>query len=533
MVISQGVRQLIEEYGLWQKESEVRQEEGVISVDEVVARVASFYEKIRGIVDWREEHLLRKTAIERILKRRLAISKVNENFAENFLSELVRGGHFPNHRISLGKVDEIQKIIEKYVYITTVQRNGEKKDRKDSEAWVLGIAAVEIEEALSLPRRERALIELMAEDLEKRIQIATRKNEKEIQFTESEKKLQTYVATQKALLKLDNSTITYHVLEKFYPDWRTPSEETLAYVAEHLDQLYENTKKILSHPYGERFYQLAEKYDTPYLILGDILSEESDRFEEIVANPTELEEAIRQAYDKRHKKLRGRIGRAAFYSTLSVFLTKIVAALAVELPFERAMGTDPNYLAIGVNIVIPPLLMLGLVASARTTSQRNFERVMVEVIKIIQVRDRQDIHKIFPPRERSGLLAGIVRGFYFFSFIFSFGALFLILQMLQSSIFSTLIFLMFVSLVLFGGTRLRQRARELMIESSSEGFFYNLFDVFALPMIQVGRWLSGKFVRYNIFVLALNFLIEVPFQVFVEFLEQWRGFLKEKKEEIH
>jgi hypothetical protein len=533
MVISQGVRQLVEEYKLWQKESEVRPEEGVISVDEVVARVASFYEKIRGIVDWREEHLLRKTAIERILKRRLAISGIDENFAENFLSELVRGGHFPNNRISLEKVDEIQAIIEKYVFITISHRDGEKKARKDSEDWILGIAAVEIEEALSLPRRERALIALMADDLEKRIQVATRKSEKAVQFAEGEKKLQTYVAEQKALFKLDSSTITYHILERFYADWKTPSKETLEYVSEHLNTLYENTEKILSHPYGERFYQLAEKYDTPYLILGDILAEESDRFSEMVANPSQLEEAIRQAYNKRHTKLRGRIGRAAFYSTLSVFLTKILAALAVELPIERTMGTDPNYLAIGLNIVIPPLLMLGLVATARTTSQRNFEHVMVEVIKIVQVRDRQDVHKILPLRDRSGLLAGIVRGFYLFSFIFSFGVLVWILQKLEFPLFSTFIFLMFVSLVLFAGTRIRQRARELMIEASSEGFFYNLFDIFSLPMIQVGRWLSGKLVRYNIFVLALNFLIEVPFQVFVEFLEQWRGLLREKKDEIH
>jgi len=32
---------------------------------------------------------------------------------------------------------------------------------------------------------------------------------------------------------------------------------------------------------------------------------------------------------------------------------------------------------------------------------------------------------------------------------------------------------------------------------------------------------------------VLNFLIEAPFQIFVEFLEQWRSFLREKKEEIH
>jgi hypothetical protein len=92
---------------------------------------------------------------------------------------------------------------------------------------------------------------------------------------------------------------------------------------------------------------------------------------------------------------------------------------------------------------------------------------------------------------------------------------------------------MFVSLVLFGGTKIRQRARELMIEPEKENFLRNLFDIFSLPMIQVGRWLSGQIVRYNILILMLNFLIEVPFQMFIEFLEQWRGFLREKKEEIH
>ncbi|MEK7542512.1 MAG: hypothetical protein AAB524_02320 [Patescibacteria group bacterium] len=533
MIISQGVQKLIEEYKLWQKETEVREEEEVISVDEVVARVASFYEKIREIVDWREEHLLRKTAIERILKRRLTVYKVNEDFAENFLSELVRGGHFPNNRISFKQVDEIQAIIEKYVFITTHVRNGRNQSKRDSAEWILAIAAVEIEEALSLPRRERALIESMTEDLEARVQLIARKNERGVLLAESEKKLQIYVAVQKALFKLDNSTITYHILEKFYSDWKTPSRETLAYVAEYLDTLRENIQKILSHLHGERFYQLAEKYDTPYLILNDILTEDSDRFGELVTNPAALEGAIQHAYNKRHAKLRSRIGRAALYSVLSVFLTKVLVAIILEIPVERYMGTDPNQLALVLNVAIPSLLMLLLVGTVQTSSQRNFERVMVEVMKIIQVRDRREVYKIFPPRKRSGLGASIVYVFYLLSFIISFGVLVWVLQKLQFPFFSIFIFLMFISLVLFAGTRIRARARELMIEPAREGFLYNLFDIFSLPMIQVGRWLSGKLVRYNVLTLVLNFLIEVPFQMFVEFLEQWRGFLREKKEEIH
>ncbi len=533
MIISEGVQKLIEEYKLWQKQSETREEEEVISVDEVVAKVASFYEKIREIVDWREEHLLRKTAIERILKRRLAVYKVHEDFAENFLSELVRGGHFPNNRISFEKVEEIQTIIEKYVFIAGHFGNGQVKRNKDSSSWILSVAAVEIEEALSVPLRERALIELMAKDLEKRIRFIARNHDREKLLSESEKKLQIYVAVQRALFKLDNFTITYHILEKFYQDWKTPSKETLAYVAEYLDALRENIQKILSHPYGERFYQLAEKYDTPYLILSDILVEDSEHFTELAANPSALEDAIRHSYNKRHIKLRGRIGRAAFYSVLSVFLTKVLAAFLIEIPVDRYLGAESNYLSIGLSIGVPSLLMLGLVCTVKTSSERNFQRVMVEVIRTIQVRAREEIYKIFPPRKRSGLGAAIVYVFYLFSFVISFGALVWGLGKLQFPPFSIFIFLMFISLVLFAGTRIRGRARELMVEPAREGFLYNLFDIFSLPMIQVGRWLSGQLVRYNIFSLALNFLIEVPFQMFVEFLEQWRGFLREKKEEIH
>ncbi len=533
MIVSPGVQKLIEEYGNWRKQFEFREEEEVISVDEVAARVASFYEKLREIVDWRGEHLLRKTAIERILKRRLTVHKVREDFAENFLAELVRGGHFPNNRISFDRVDEIQAIIQKYVFIAERFRERQQRNGKDSTDWLFSMAAVEIEEALSLPRREHALIELMTEDLENRTQLIARKHETGRPLAEGEKKLQIYVAVQRALFKLDAVTIAYHILEKFYPDWKTPTEETLAYVGDHLDVLRENIQKILAHPYRERFYQLAEKYDTPYLILHDILSEDDVHFPELVNNPPALEEAIRHSYNKRHARLKKRIGRAALYSVLSVFITKVLVAFLIEIPIERYLQKDANYLAIALSVVIPSFLMIGLVVTAQTSSQRNFERVMMEVIKIIQTRHRTEPYKIFPPRRKAGLVASIVYGFYLLSFVISFGALIWGLQALQFSPFSTAIFLMFISLVLFAGTRIRQQARELMVEPVREGFLYNLFDIFSLPMIQVGRWLSGQFVKYNVILLALNFLIEVPFQMFVEFLEQWRGLLREKKEEIH
>jgi len=533
MAISTGVQKLTEEHRAWQAQTETGGAGTTISVDEVAARVASFYEKIRGLVDWREEHLLRKTAIERILKRRMMMNKNQEDFAEHFLSELVRGGHFPNDRIPLEKIDQIQNIIDKYVYIIEHHQESKEKGNGKLEDWILSISAVEIEEALSNPRRERALITLMVENFQEHTHIGGRRTTETPDISEDEKSTQIFVAVQKALFKLDHATISYHLLERFYSDWGNPSKESLSNISSNLAGLHDHIKDVLFHPYSERLYQLAETYDTPYLIVNDIVSEDPDAFGDLLENPAEFEEAIRHAYNRRLSRLKGRIKRAAIYSTLSVFLSKIVIALAVEIPLEQLIASELNYTTLGISIGVPPFLMLLLVWSAQTTTPQNFERVMVEVMKISRVSDKKDSYKISPPTQRGGAIVAFVYLTYFFSFILSFGGLVWLLQKLSFSLFTTVVFIVFISLVSYAGTKIRQRARELMIEPERPGLITNIFDVLSLPMIQVGKWLSSQFIKYNVLVLMFNFLIEVPFQVFVEFVEQWRNFLKEKKEEIH
>src|SRR3989338_6262928 len=42
-----------------------------IHVDEIASRVAKFYEMVRKVVDWKEDNVMRRSAIERALKRTL------------------------------------------------------------------------------------------------------------------------------------------------------------------------------------------------------------------------------------------------------------------------------------------------------------------------------------------------------------------------------------------------------------------------------------------------------------------------------
>jgi len=98
--ISETTQKLISRYQKWNQSLEPEQGITTIHVDEVASRVAAFYEKIRGIIDWKEEHLLKRRAIERILKRRLFSKLLSEgtisenSIAEPMILELIRGGHF-------------------------------------------------------------------------------------------------------------------------------------------------------------------------------------------------------------------------------------------------------------------------------------------------------------------------------------------------------------------------------------------------------------------------------------------------------
>ncbi len=533
--LSQPTQKLISRYQAWYQSLQPKEGETTIHVDEIASAVAAFYEKIREVVEWREEHLMRRAAIERILKRRLLLFKNGEPLAEPFVLELVRGGHFPNDRIPESKIGEVQKLIDKYIFIMA---NASVPPREKAKIqlydWILGIAACEVEETLCPSQRENALIEYMMELMMERIKV------REGVFivgglNEEEKNSQIFIAIQRALFKLDPPIITYNLLKRRYPQWRDFTKDSLQFqeIVKNIYSIWDSLAKNLKHPLAERFYKSCERYDTPYLILGDILSEDPLGIPEKIKAPEELENKIATAYQKRLKTLRVKVQRAAIYATLSIFLTKILLALAVEVPFDKYITGQFSYFTLGLNISIPSLLMFFLVLTIRPPKKENLQQVIMEVIKIVYLRERKEIYTIKVPKKRRWLMQAIITIFYLLTFVITFGLIILGLQKLNFGILSIIIFLIFISLISFAGVKIRERSRELEVIEKKESFLMIFIDFFSLPIIRVGKWLSSQWAKYNIIIVLINFLIDLPFQSFVEFLEQWRAFLKEKKEEIH
>ena len=58
MELSESTKKLISRYSSAQKQETQKQDSPSIHVDEVALSVAAFYEKIRTVVEWKEEHLI-------------------------------------------------------------------------------------------------------------------------------------------------------------------------------------------------------------------------------------------------------------------------------------------------------------------------------------------------------------------------------------------------------------------------------------------------------------------------------------------
>ena len=534
-MLSQETQNLIEKYQQWYKSSQTKQDVPTISVDEVASKVAGFYEKIKGVVDWREEHLLRKRAIERILKRKMFLQEKNGNISEPLVYELIRGGHFPNNSIPETKIQDIQKILNKYFFIlnnapeTISQKNNTKSKTQD---WLLDIASYEIEKTLSSTEKQEALIEYMTDLMEQRIKIS----QGAIAFnsiTEQEKNIQIYIAVQRALLKFDESTIIYYLISKQYPEWNNLSADSplLLEIAQKIYFIQNTITKQLKHPLSEKFFNICEQYNTSYLILDDIITQDTIKATENLENPEVLENLIKKSYSKKLIKLKSKIKRAALYSTISIFLTKIGIALAIEVPIDKFMG-DFNLMTLWINILLPPLLMFLLVVSIKPPKKENLDSVIMEVMKIVHQKQRKDIYEIKKHRKKGQILNAIIFIIYCLTFLVSFGIIYKILQHLNFSYPSMAIFIFYFSIISFLGVKIREQSKELTIQKSKETIIFFILDLFTLPILRMGRWFSEKYAKLNIGLL-ITILIDMPFSSFLEFLEQWRYFLKEKKQEIH
>src|SRR3989344_946857 len=111
----QIVQPILDAFEYSGKLPELFSDKAKITVDQVVSHLAYIYEKLRNVIDFKEEKLLRKNALERVLKRRLGMGGTAENISLSLIKELIRAGYIENNTVPEIRIGEIRSIIDKYV----------------------------------------------------------------------------------------------------------------------------------------------------------------------------------------------------------------------------------------------------------------------------------------------------------------------------------------------------------------------------------------------------------------------------------
>lgn len=510
-----------------------------IKVSDFISKMAFYYEKIRNSVDYNEEHLLRKNAIERILRRQIVIegaislkSLNSEEISHNLILELIRAGYLPNDKIRETKIDEIAVVISKYLkfreYSLAAVRHKNLKERNDLSHWILAVCASEIEERLGRSEVDLSVIEYMYEILLKYIELPA-----DSKFRK-DKEIQVFLAIHRNYLKFDKDMISFILFKYYHANWQDASDDEIKKIGSDINSLLEAINYQQNNPLSRQLNRLIARYTVFFKILRDVIEEDPvGVYELFKKDPKAFPRQIKQACQKRYKESKTKLWRAAFRSIIYIFITKSIFVFLLEVPATKYFGEELNPISLAINVSFPAVLLFLIVFFTKLPSDANTAKIVEGINGIVfEENKRKEPYKLRKPVKRGATMNSIFGFLYAVTFLVSFSAVIWALDKIGFNWVSIAIFLFFLAFVSFFSIRIRKNARELIIVPPKDNILSFFSDFFYVPIVLAGKWLSDNFSRINVFVFILDFIIEAPFKIFVEIAEEWTKYVKERKDEI-
>jgi hypothetical protein len=175
-----------------------------------------------------------------------------------------------------------------------------------------------------------------------------------------------------------------------------------------------------------------------------------------------------------------------------------------------------------------------IVLSFQMPDEENTKRIFQRLIEIIN-RDQtfEKTVSLFTKKRKvkKPILIFGFTVFYSLTFLITFSLIHEVLTQLNFNLISEAIFIFFVSVVTFFSYRIKQSVNELKL-SEKESVFTPLVDFFFMPILSLGKFFSQEIAKLNFFIFVFDFIIEAPFKLLFEIIEEWIAFVRKRKEEI-
>lgn len=518
-------------------------------VDELALGIGKFYEKIRKVIDWKEENALRRGAIYRGLKRHL-VGEIysfvgNDNqldlraMTETLVVELLHSGYFDNDRIDDAKISQVQEILQRVLRLlgaskSVSSRRGDLKNQMKFRTWLLEICTCDIEALLAPSYHDDALIELMKTVLKQQTKIIP-----DNFFSERDLAVQLEIAVGRSLYNADDAWLTYEIIRQQYPQWLKSEQFATSEAYQLTLEIYQQTKKDLRNKAGVKLLALANKYDAAYRLIDNLIREcdpqqnlSAAAIEKIISDQKATQEKISTIYTQRRKTLKARLWRSGVWATLSLLVANVFIMFILEVPIASLYGAGFSLSAIVIDIINSAIMMFILITLTPLPKKNNYPVVENEILKIIYQNKGNDVYHLrLVPSRASRILS---RVFSVISFIFGLvctSGIIWFLFTVGLPWTSVIINLIDVLTVFFAASNIRYAAQEITIRDHG-GLISLLADAIALPLARAGRFFANKWKEYNVVAIFFSAVVDIPFSALVTFVEDWRTFLKEKHSEL-
>ncbi len=305
-------------------------------------------------------------------------------------------------------------------------------------------------------------------------------------------------------------------------------------IAIQIKAVRKKVEEQLDHPLTRQLDKLVRRYSLYFNVLSETISDDPIKaYAESQKGEKGFLTLVHKTCEKKYKKAKSRLWRAAMRSIIYIFLTKSVFVFLIEVPAIRWFNEPLNAMSLAINVAFPALLLFFIVLMTQKPGQDNTDKIIagIKQIAFLGQNDKQPI-TLRSDRKRRLAVSGTFNFIYAAAFLVSIYFIIRVLELMGFNWVSMIIFLFFLAFVSFFSIIVTRGVKDLMIVERKENIVTFLIDLFYMPIILVGRWLSNNMSRVNIFIFIFDFIIEAPFKVLVDVVEDWTKYVRERRDNM-
>ena len=510
------------------EEDDVRErgsEDAPFFLGQISEKAGKLYEKVRAAVDNKEEHFLRRYAIRRIAKRIMWFSDDPKVITGRLLRELYKTGYLPEDRISRHTEEDIVHTVSTFLALAEgVAERALPGEFLRLRNHLLDIIAGAIEDRLYPTYYEESVVRLLARLLHEHAQIEgfeTSKVSLPIYF---------YIAAWKAMFAADKELLIYKLWLQEYPEWDHLDDNALTIVAHNFAAFLEHTNTLIGHPLVGKLVPKMHNIAVALTVLYELVKRYGKGITVLAVDRDELllcgEEIIMQKYKGDIK----RAGRKSWNAIVYILATKAALAGAVESVYITLLKQKLSLIPLLINIFFHPLLLWALTSKLSVPDKKNTDRLLFLLGNIVY---GGELPRITVTPSRFGILGDMASAIYFIALAAMLYGITEGLLFIGFHSVDIFFFILFFALVLYFVFRVRYGAERMKLSGGREGFLRSVFELLMLPIVSVGRFLVTRFEKLNVVAMFMDFFIELPLKLVLEFFDAFSKVLKEKKDEIY